>query len=183
MPSRFPETKSSPFAVQTERACAYLMLQARARLEGATGLFADAQSLLFLCSAHFLLPELQRQQLTAVHDCLVCAMYVHTLLVWKTLPTHMFDLQNVLMDHLGNAERELSLLDMSFHLTPPEDHAYLTRATACWAARMDLRRYKEAERFLFSLMRHAPDSCQEEIGEMLSETFAEVNNGSGRKGE
>ena len=151
-----------------------------AKLEGATGLFADLQSLLFLCSAHFLLPKLQQQRLTAEHDCLVCAMYVHTLLVWKTLPAHMLDLQNVLMEHLGNAERQLVLLDMSFHLTPPEDHAYLTRATACWSALMDQRRYKEAERFLFSLMRHAPDSCQEEIGEMLSETFAEVSNGAVR---
>ena len=39
----------------------------------------------------------------------------------------------VLMDYLGNTERRLELLEMSFLLTPPEDHAYLTRATAYWS--------------------------------------------------
>src|SRR4029077_7246518 len=114
----------------------------------------------------------------AEHDCLVCAMYVHTLLVWKTMPAHMLHLQNVLMDHLGNPERQLELLDMSFLLTPPEDHAYLTRATAYWSALMDLGRYETARTFLFSLMRHAPDSCQEEIRDMLEETIAETLTGT-----
>ena len=48
------------------------------------------------------------------------------------------------MEHLGNQERRLELLDMSFLLTSPQDHAYLTKATAYWSALMDLQRFQEA---------------------------------------
>src|SRR5437868_9122285 len=101
-------------------------------------------------------------------------MYIHTILVWKRQPEHMFDLQAVLMGHLGNAERRLALLESSFLLTSPQDHAYLTRATAYWSALMELGRRHEALEFLFSLSRRAPDSCQEEIQEMLAETAVEA---------
>ena len=33
-----------------------------------------------------LLRTLQKQNYAAEHDCLVCAMYIHTLLVWRTQP-------------------------------------------------------------------------------------------------
>jgi hypothetical protein len=178
-----PDSFSSPhrpsrLTAQAEQAWSYLVLQAMAKVEGASGLFADVQSLLFLTSAHFLLRPLQQHNQTAEHDCLVCAMYVHTVLVWKTMPAHMLHLQSVLMDHLGNVERQLELLEMSFLLTPPDDHAYLTRATAYWSALMELARYETARTFLFSLMRHAPDSCQEEIRDMLTETFSEPSKSS-----
>ncbi len=152
-----------------------MILQALAKLEGEPGLFQDMQSLLFLCAAHFLLAQLQQQGLTAEHDCLICAMYIHTLLVWRAHPAHLLHLQSVLMDHLGNNERRLELLDMSFLLTPVQDHAYLTRATAYWSELMDLGRYEQAWYFLVKLARQAPDSCQEEIAGMMSETGLEVN--------
>jgi hypothetical protein len=178
MPSAFPATRSSRLVALAEQAWTFLTLQALVSLEGETGLVADAQSLLFLCSAHFLLPQLQQRGLTAERNCLVCAMYVHTLLVWRTQPAHYLYLQSVLMDHLGEQERRLELLDQSFHMTPPADHCYLTKATAYWSELMDLRRYEKASNFLFFLTKHAPDFCQEEIKEMLSETLVEANNGS-----
>lgn len=175
MPDHFPANRLSRNAAQAEQTWTYLILQAMAKLDGDPGLFQDIQSLLFHCAAHFLLPQLQQQELTAEHDCLVCAMYIHTLLVWRTQPAHLLHLQSVLMDHLGDHERRLELLDMSFLLTPPQDHAYLTRATAYWSELMDLGRYEQAWFFLVQLARQAPDSCQEEIASMMSETGSEVN--------
>lgn len=179
MPEGFPAGRPSRLAAQTEQTWAYLTLQAMARLEGAIGFFADLQSLLYLCAVHFLLPQLQQHGLAAEHDCLACAMYVHTFLVWKSAPAHLFDLQEALMDYLGDTEQQLRLLDYSFLLTAPEDHAYLTRATAYWSALMEQGRHDEAWRFLRSLARQAPDSCQEEVQEMLAETAVEVRNGAG----
>ena len=178
MPAAFPTNRPNRLTALAEQAWTFLTLQALVNLEGETGLFADARSLLFLCSAHFLLPQLQQRGLTAEHDCLVCAMYVHTLLVWRTQPAHYLYLQSVLMDQLGEQERRLELLDQSFHMTPPDDHSYLTKATAYWSELMDLRRYEKASNFLFFLTKHGPDYCQEEIKEMLSETLVEANNGS-----
>jgi hypothetical protein len=177
MPGRFTANRPFRSAAQVEQTWAYLALQALAKLEGDIGLFQDTQSLLFLCAVHFLLPRLQKQKLTAEHDCLVCAMYVHTLLVWRTQPAHLLDLQSTLMDHLGNNDRRLELLDMSFLLTPPQDHAYLTRATAYWSGLMDLGRFQQAWHFLVKLARQAPDACQEEIAQMMSETGPEIKNG------
>ncbi|MFO0964696.1 MAG: hypothetical protein U0793_03790 [Gemmataceae bacterium] len=168
-PQRWTATRPSRLA---EQAWGYLLLQALARLEGDTGLFQDAQSLLFLCAAHVLLPQLRRQGLTAERDCLACAMYIHTLLVWRTQQPHLLHLQSVLMDELGAQERRLDLLDMSFLLTSPQDHTYLTRATSYWSELMNLGRQEQAADFLFYLTKHAPDSCQEEIKIMLAETFA-----------
>ena len=68
---------------------------------------------------------------------------------------------------------------MSFRLTSPQDHAYLTRATTLWSELMDLQEYEKASKFLFFLTKHAPDNCQEEIKDMLSETLVEASNGSG----
>ncbi len=178
MHDQFTATRASRIAAQAEQTWAYLMLQAMTKLQGDTGLFQDAQSLLFLCAAHVLLPQLQQQRLTAEHDCLACAMYVHTLLVWRSQPAHLLHLQSVLMDHLGNSERRLELLDMSFLLTSPQDHAYLTRATTYWSELMELERYEAASKFLFSLSKHAPEACQEEIRDMLSETLVEANSDS-----
>jgi hypothetical protein len=178
MPSAFPTNRPSRLSALAEQAWTILTIQALVNLEGATGLFADSQSLLFLCSAHFLLPQLQQRGLIAERDCLVCAMYIHTVLVWRTQPVHYLYLQSVLMDQLGEQERRLELLDQSFQMTPPDDHSYLTKATAYWSELMDLRRYEKASSFLFFLTKHAPDSCQEEIKDMLSETLVEANNGS-----
>lgn len=178
MPSAIAANRPSRLAALAEHAWTFLSLQALVNLEGETGLFADCQSLLFLCSAHVLLPQLHKRRLRVERDCLVCAMYVHTLLVWRTQPAHYLYLQSVLMDQLGEQERRLELLNQSFHMTPPDDHSYLTKATAYWSELMDLRRHDKASTFLFFLTRHAPDSCQEEIQEMLSETLVEANNGS-----
>jgi hypothetical protein len=175
MPDQFTAIRPSRIAAQAEQAWAYLIIQSMARLRGSKELFRDTQSLLFLCSAHYLLPQLQNHGLTAEHDCLACAMYVHTLLVWRTQPAHLLHLQSILMDCLGDRQRRLDLLNMSFRLTAPHDHSYLTRATAYWSELMELHKYEEAADFLFLLTKQAPDSCQEEIQEMLSETYVEAN--------
>ena len=79
------------------------------------------------------------------------------------------------MDYLGQVDRQLELMDISFMLTPTDDHAYLTRATAYWAAMMDYHRYSDAKRFLVMLTRHTPLSCQDEIEAMTAETYSLAN--------
>lgn len=135
----------------------------------------DTQSLLFLCCIHYLLPQLQQHHLKPEHDCLLNAMYVHTLLVWRTQPAHLFYLQGLVMDYLGERVKKLDLLEHSLRLTPLDDHSYLTKATAYWADLMDLGKQKEALDFLLSLNRYSPEAYQSEIGEMITETLAGSN--------
>jgi tetratricopeptide (TPR) repeat protein len=171
MPGEFTPKKSRS-VVLAEKAWAFLVLQAMAGLRGETGLFMDTQSLLFLCCIHYLLPQLKQQGLEGEHDCLVNALYIHTLLVWRKQPAHLFYLQGLLMDHMGDHQRRLELLDVSLRLTPVEDHSYLTKATAYWSDLMDLGRQKEALDFLLALNRYSPLAYQDEIGEMIGETLA-----------
>jgi hypothetical protein len=173
MPRDWSQSRAARSLAQVEMSWAYLVLQALAGLTGDTGIFRDTQSLLFLHGIHYLLPHLKQQGLLAEHDCLVNAMYVHTLLAWREQPEHLFYLQSLLMEHLGHLERRAELLETSFRLTPPEDHSYLTKASAYWADLLDLGQRKRALSFLLSLNKVAPPSCAEEIEEMLAETVAE----------
>jgi hypothetical protein len=170
MPSNFTPRKSRA-ATLAEQAWAYLVLQALAKIEGETGLLMDSQSLLFLCSIHYLLPQLRQQGLAPEHDCLVHAMYVHTVLVWRSQPAHLFYLQGLIMDYLGDHLKRLELLRYSLRLTPVNDHSYLTKATAYWADLLDLGKKQEALDFLLSLNRSCPLAYQDEIGKMISETI------------
>jgi hypothetical protein len=97
------EAPMSRVVAQAETTWTYLILHSLASLRGATGFFLDTQSLLFLTTVHFLLPELKRSDRQATHDCLVNALYMHLFTAWTEQPEHFFYLQGVLMDYLGNS--------------------------------------------------------------------------------
>ena len=171
IPTELTSRKTRATAL-AEKAWTNLIIQALAKLTGDVGLFMDTQSLLFLCCIYYLLPHLKHLRLLPEHDCLVNVMYVHTLVVWRAQPAHLYYLQSLLMDYLDDPLKGLDLLEHSLRLTPVEDHSYLTKATAYWADLMNLGRNKKALDFLLSLNRHSPGEYQSEIGEMIAETLA-----------
>lgn len=177
MPSAFPSNRATRSVAQAEMTWAFLVLQALAKLEGETGLFRDTQSLLFLCTIHYLLPQLDAQALRAERNCLLNSMYVHTVLVWRDQPAHCLYLQSLLMDYLGAAERRVELLEMAFRLTPLTDHSYLTKATALWSDLMDLGLRERALTLLMELNRSSPREHQDEIKAMIEE-MGSVRNGA-----
>ena len=129
------------------------------------------KSLLFLCSVEELLPRLKKQRLLLEHDCLVNALFIHTILVWREEPSHLYYLQSVLMDYLEEYFSMLNLRSQSLRLTDVEDHSYLTKAQALWSDLMDFGKYKDAYSLLLYLTRYTPQSYQSEIEEMLSATI------------
>ena len=78
IPSVF-SLKKTKAIILAEKTWTYLMLPSMVRLKGETGFFLDLQSLLYLSAAYYLLPLLEKQELRAEHDCLLNAMYVHTI--------------------------------------------------------------------------------------------------------
>jgi len=170
MPSSFSDTKGTRSVAQAEKTWAYLVLQAMARLTGDTDLFQDTQSLLFLCAIHYLLPQLKSQRLLAEHDCLLNALYMHTILVWREQPSHEFYLQSLIMDYLEEGGKRLELLQASLRLTPVEDHSFLTKVQALWSDLLDRGDYKSAEELLLYVYRYSPQSSLDEIKEMFYDT-------------
>ena len=171
IPAKFSPKKTKAI-ILAEKTWTYLMLSSMVRLKGETGFFLDLQSLLYLAAIHYLLPLLEKQALRAEHDCLLNAMYVHTILAWRGQPPHLFYLQSALMGHLGKDRRRLELLDQALALTPLSDHSYLTKANAYWIELLELGDREAAMVFLLNLNRIAPISYQDEIREMIEETAA-----------
>jgi hypothetical protein len=165
-------SKKTKAITLAEKTWAYLMLPSLVQLKGEAGFFLDLQSLLYLSTVHYLLPLLDKQDTRAEHDCLLNAMYVHTILAWRGQPSHMFYLQSALMGRLGQDRRRLELLDLSLGLTPISDHSYLTKANAYWIELLELGDREAAMKFLLNLNRIAPISYQDEIREMIEETAA-----------
>ena len=58
MPKEFAPANSK-FAAQAGATAVYLLLQTSMKISGETGFFRDLQSLLYLNSVHYLLPQLQ----------------------------------------------------------------------------------------------------------------------------
>jgi hypothetical protein len=164
--------KKTKAIILAEKTWTYLMLPSMVRLKGETGFFLDLQSLLYLAAVHYLLPLLEKQEAKAEHDCLLNAMYVHTIVAWRGQPPHLFYLQSALMGHLGEDRRRLELLDQALALTPVSDHSYLTKANAYWIELLELGDREAAMVFLLNLNRIAPNSYQDEIREMIEETAA-----------
>jgi hypothetical protein len=159
MPRTFSErpTRSAALA---EKTWAYLAIQTLAKLEGDTDFFNDLQSILYLCSVEYLLSHLKTQSMTAEHNCLVNAMYLHTVFVWSDLqPAHMFYLQSALMDYLGHPQKRSELLHRSLMLTDREDHSYLTKMQALVFDLVDSGQQRKAMDLLLSALR------KEETGE------------------
>jgi hypothetical protein len=170
LPSTFSARKTRSTAI-AETTWTYLIVQLLASLKGDTGIFCDSQSLLFLCAIDSLLPQLKGQNLSAEHDCLVNAMYLHAVFVWRDQqPSHMYYLLSALMDYLGDPAQKRSLLQCSFDLTPKDDHSYLTKAQALWSDMLDQKQYPEAMQFILSVARDSPRDNVPELTEMLIET-------------
>jgi hypothetical protein len=175
VPACWSDRKATRSLAHAEKTWTYLVLQTLVHLDGATGFFRDAQSLLFLSAVHYLLPQLKSQRLLREHDCLLNAMYMHTMLVWRDQASHLFYLQGLIMDHLGKPKERLALLEQSLRLTPVDDHSYLTKATAYWSDLVELGEYAKARSFLLHLNRNSPESYLDEIGQMLEATLAGAN--------
>jgi len=180
MPSSFSDARSDRSIVQAQQVWTYLCVQLLARLVGEPGIFVDLQSLLFLCTTEELLPALRDQRLLSEHDCLVNALYIHTVVVWRNDPAHQYYLQSVLMDYLGDLRSVLQLHVRSLKLTDVQDHSYLTKAQAVWSDFMDSHQYKDAYHFLIHLLRYSPLSCEPELQDMLTTTVKVAANGSRR---
>jgi hypothetical protein len=175
MPTKFSEVRSDRSVTQAQQVWAYLCLQLFAQLSGETEMFADLQSLLFLCTIEELLPNLKKQRLQPEHDCLVNALFIHAVVVWRAEPSHLYYLQSVLMDYLEQYSSMLNLRLQSLRLTDVEDHSYLTKAQALWSDLMDFGSHEDAYRFLLHINRYTPPSYQPEIEEMLAATIKATN--------
>lgn len=163
---------TSRMAGQWGAAAIYLLLQTSATISGEAGFFRDLQSLLYLNSVHYLLPQLQAEKSQIGHDALVNALAIHAFLVWRDEPSHMFYLLAAMMGHLGHPRARLDFLHRSLSATPVDDHSYLTTVSAYWGELLDLGEKDAAMDFLLRLNRNIPESYVPEIAEMITETAA-----------
>jgi hypothetical protein len=170
VPSAFPQGRRSGLQRIAESTWSYLVLQSLFTVNRHAEFLQDLQSLLFLCAAHVLLPQLKHKKRTAEHDCLLNAMHLHIVLVWRDQAAHYHYLRSVLMDCVGAPQVRLEALYQSFHLTPPTDHSFLTKAAAVWSELLDHGKQSEAISFLIGLSRTSLSEHQQEIREMFEET-------------
>jgi hypothetical protein len=169
MPKEFA-LGTSRIAVQSGAAAVYLLLQVDMKITGEAGFFRDLQSLLYLNSVHYLLPQLQIDELQTGHDSLANALAIHAFLVWRDEPSHMFYLLAAMMGHLGHKRARLDFLHSALSATPIDDHSYLTKASAYWSELLELGEKDAAMDFLLRLNRNVPESYVPEIAEMITET-------------
>ena len=170
MPKEFAPANSK-FAAQAGATAVYLLLQTSMKISGETGFFRDLQSLLYLNSVHYLLPQLQDES-KALHDSLVNALMIHAFLVWRDEPSHMFYLLATIMGHLDHKKARLDFLRMALSATPVDDHSYMTKVSAYWGELLELGERDAAMDFLVRLNRNVPESYVPEIAEMITETAA-----------
>jgi hypothetical protein len=169
MPTTFANGRPSRLAWYIQRAWTYLVLQSLAKIEGETGFFRDIQSILFLCAFHYLLPQLSTEGWHSERECLLNAMFMHTILVWRDDPAHQCFLQSLLADYLGQGDVRRDLLHRSFLLTPPTDNSYLTKAQEYWCDLVDAGQREQAMSFLLDLTRTARPDDVPEIKEMIND--------------
>jgi hypothetical protein len=168
MPDSFSEKRPSRHAWLAERTWAYLVLQSCGIVSEEIGFFRDIQSLLFLNAAYYLLPQLEGQSQNAERNCLVHAMFMHTVIAWDDYPGQACFLRSVLMDYLGVADEKRKQAYFSFMLTPPTDHSYLTKAQTCMFDLLEAGRPDAAVEFLLTVARSSPTENIPEIQEMLA---------------
>lgn len=155
------------------RTWVYLNLQAVFDLRGETGFFRDLQSLLFLHTVEWLLPELRAGQYEELHGLVVHALRYHLVRVWSDNPGHQQFLLSAWASYLGDRGLEENALLSAFRLSSPDEHDYLTLAQSYWQFLMDDRRYEDAERFLLGVYRQAPREHLDEIKGLIDDTYAE----------
>jgi len=165
-----PVLGTSKLAGNSGIAAVYLLLQVSMKITGEAGFFRDLQSLLFLNSVHYLLPQLQKDESQTGHDILVNALAIHAFVVWRDDPSHMFYLLGAIMGHLGHKKARLDFLHSALSATPVDDHSYLTKVSVYWAELLELGEQDAALDFLLRLNRNVPESYVPEIAEMITET-------------
>jgi tetratricopeptide (TPR) repeat protein len=140
-------------------------------LSGEIGFLRDIQSLLFLLTSEYVLPDLQQEQMTEELNFLTLILLSHCLIAWHENPAHQNHLLYVLFENLGFYEMARERLYTAFKLTSPFEHEYMTKVQAYWTALIDAKRFDEAEEFLFRVLRHSPEEHFEELKEIIQLNF------------
>jgi len=140
--------------------------------------FRDIQSLILILASEYILPILKKQRLKEEYDFLNLIMFTHSLVAWHDNPAHQNQLFSIIFDNLGFQEAVIDCLYVAFRLTDPDDHDYLTKAQAYWAALIDAEMFDKAKAFTFKLLRNSPEKHFEELKEMIELIF-ELDRGVG----
>lgn len=166
LPKDFEAKRFSRPAWQAHRLAVYLTLPAHVSLSGDVAFFRDVQSLAFQAALHFVLPALASkhpsEHALLLHTCALFPLEYHAI-----DPGHFYYLTSMVHGYLGHSEERLRFLYASFRVTRPEEHSFLTKAEELWAELLDLGRYEEAEKFLFSLHWWCLPSQQDEVRLMI----------------
>lgn len=140
-------------------------------LRGNVRFFRDIQSLLFLITSQHVLPMLQKERMKEELHFLIPVLFYHCLTAWHDNLAHQNYLLSVLFENLGIHDLVLHHLYITFQLTPPDDHDYLTKAQAYWSALIDAEMYREADDFVLRLLRQCPEKHVDEVKEIAQLNF------------
>lgn len=141
-------------------------------ISGDTGLFDDARSILFLCAAYDLVPELEATRWHQLRGLLLQSLYTHASLAWHKHPAHQNYLFSVFFDSIGDEDRASSALQRAFLSTAPTEHDYFTRAFNYWSYEADRGHLDEAIGFALRLHREVPPELVNEAEELVRQSFA-----------
>ncbi len=131
----------------------------------------DIQSLTFLMTTEYLIPQLNKGKMNEEKDYMIFVLFIHALLSWHDNPSHQNYLLSILFNELGVKELSRICLYNAFKLTSPDEHDYLTKAQSYWSALIDEKLYQEARHFAMTLMRTSKQEHLEEIEEIIELTF------------
>jgi len=140
-------------------------------LKGDIGFLRDIQSLIFMLASDFIVPLLWENRLKEESDYLNLIMFTHSLMAWHDNPAHQNQLFSIVFDNMGFHEAVVECLYIAFRLTAPEEHDYLTKAQAYWAALIDAEMFDKAKEFAMRLLRNSPEKHFDEIKEIIGLSF------------
>lgn len=153
----------------------------RPEIAGNVDFFDDGRSILYLCAAHELLPELEGPRWSSARTGLLHAMYTHTSLVWQKSPAHQHYLYSVFFDCIGQPEQAAEELFRAFTSTAPAEHDYFTRAFAYWAYEAERGKIEEATRFAFRLHREVPREYLVDAEDLVRQSVSLGLSGAGHR--
>ncbi|NJL60450.1 MAG: hypothetical protein HC887_13235 [Desulfobacteraceae bacterium] len=139
--------------------------------EGDLDFLKDLKSLIFLLASNYIIPELTKENMKEERDFIICVLFLNTLITWHDNPAHQNYLLSVLSDKLGWSDLYRFYLYNAFKLTSPDEHDYLTKAQAYWAALIDEGMFDDAEEFALRLLKNSGEKDFQEIKEIVSLTF------------
>jgi hypothetical protein len=140
-------------------------------LEGDIRFLRDIQSLIFILTSDFILPLLRENRLKEESDYLNLIMFTHSLMAWHDNPAHQNQLFSIVFDNIGCHEAVIECQYIAFRLTAPEEHDYLTKAQAYWAALIDAEMFDKAKEFALRLLRNSSENHFDEIKEIIELSF------------